>query len=97
MHLERSLPNTLSLTSRPLPHRLLFRAATSNCSPSSRKAIPDKVDTKVMVVDDVLEETELKEQRAAEMIIDLLKYNSICKTSRFIDIPSPSQTDFGIP
>lgn len=50
-----------------------------------------------MVVDDVLEETELKEQRAAEMIIDLLKYNSICKTSRFIDIPSPSQTDFGIP
>lgn len=39
------------------------------------------------MVEDVLEETGFKEQRAAKMgVDDLLKYDFVCKISRFINI-----------
>lgn len=45
--------------------------------------IPDDVDIKVMV-EEVLEETGFREQRAAKMSVDdLLKYESISRTPGF--------------
>ena len=49
-------------------------------SQRTRQIIPDDVDIKTMV-EEVLEETGFKEQRAAKMSVDdLLKYSSISMT-----------------
>jgi hypothetical protein len=50
------------------------------------QVIPDDVDVKAMV-EEVLEETGFREQRAAKMSVDdLLKYDSRSRTFRLSDI-----------
>ena len=65
--------------------RFLFSRALYPTPKRASQIIPDDVDMKAMV-EEVLEGTGFKEQRAAKMSIDdLLKYDSILKTSRSRD------------
>ena len=55
------------------------------------QVIPDGVDMKTMV-EEVLEETGFKEQRAAKMSVDdLLRYDSISRTPALATLNCPSR------